>query len=178
MTDETDAYVANYSRTRLLLLGLGAVAFVVVGMWMAGLFGEPPASRRLSPEMTTLVGWFSIVFFGLCGVFIVRQFFTAGVAFRIDAQGITHAQVVKQSFGWDEITRLQPVKISNQPMVCYEVVPERLEQLTGLRAKLASANRSMTGCSFALALSGTDAKMDDVVAALEHFAPRRLLVTG
>ena len=99
----------------------------------------------------------------------------AGEAFRIDAQGITHAQMVKQSFAWDEIVALQPVRMGNQPMICYEVVQARLDQLGGLRAKLAAANRSMTGCSFALAISGTDARFDDVLAALEAFAPEHLL---
>jgi hypothetical protein len=29
----------------------------------------------------------------------------------------------------------------------------------------------MTGCSFALAMAGTDAKIDEVVAAIERFLP-------
>ena len=171
-----EAYVANYSRVRLVLLGLGSLVFVIGGLWMAGLFGEVPASRRLGPEMTQVVGWIAVVFFGFCGFIIVRQLLRAGVAFRIDADGITHAQAVRQSFTWDEITKLQPVSMGNQPMVCYEVVQERLDKMGGIRAKLAAANRSMTGCSFALAMSGTDAKMEEVVAALEHFAPDHLLV--
>ena len=171
-----EAYVANYSRARLVLLGLGSLVFVIGGLWMAGLFGEVPASRRLGPEMTQVVGWIAVVFFGFCGFIIVRQLLRAGVAFRIDADGITHAQAVRQSFTWDEITKLQPVSMGNQPMVCYEVVQERLDKMGGIRAKLAAANRSMTGCSFALAMSGTDAKMEEVVAALEHFAPDHLLV--
>lgn len=174
MPDE--AYVASYSRTRLILLGLASIGFVIGGLWMAGMLGEASVSRRMSPELAQVVGWVAVAFFGLCGAFILRQFFTAGEAFRIDAHGITHAQMVKQSFTWDEITKLQPVRMSNQPMVCYEVVQERIDQLTGLRAKLAAANRSMTGCSFALALSGTDARMEDLVAALERIAPRHLLV--
>ncbi|MEL1250483.1 STM3941 family protein [Aurantiacibacter gilvus] len=171
-----EAYVANYSRGRLVLLGLASLGFVIGGLWMAGLFGEVPASRRLGPEMTQVVGWIAVLFFGLCGFVIVRQFMRGGVAFRIDASGIEHAQAVRQTFTWDEITRLQPVRMGNQPMVCYEVVQERIDQMTGIRAKLASANRSMTGCSFALAMSGTDAKMEEVVAALEQFAPDHLLV--
>lgn len=171
-----EAYVANYSRARLVLLGLGSLVFVIGGLWMAGLFGEVPTSRRLGPEMTQVVGWVAVLFFGFCGFIIVRQLLRAGVAFRIDADGITHAQAVRQSFTWDEITKLQPVSMGNQPMVCYEVVQERLDKMGGIRAKLAAANRSMTGCSFALAMSGTDAKMEEVVAALEHFAPDHLLV--
>lgn len=174
----SEAYVANYSRLRLVLLGLGALLFVVGGLWMAGMFGEVPVTRRLSPGATQFIGWIAVAFFGLCFAFIGWQLKNAGEAFRIDATGITHAQVVKQSFTWDEITKLQPVRMGNQPMVCYDVVPHRLNHLTGLRAKLASANRSMTGCPFALALSGTDAKMEDLVAALEHFAPEHLLVTA
>lgn len=176
MTDATQAYVANYSRMRLVLLGLASVGFVIGGLWMAGLFGEVPASRRLGPEMTQLVGWVAVVFFGFCGFVIVRQFLRAGEAFRIDAGGITHGQAVRQSFTWNEITKLQPVRMGNQQMVCYEVVQHRLDQIGGIRAKLAAANRKMTGCSFALALSGTDAKMDQVVDALERFAPQHLLV--
>ena len=171
-----EAYVANYSRARLVLLGLGSLVFVIGGLWMAGLFGEVPTSRRLGPEMTQVVGWVAVLFFGFCGFIIVRQLLRAGVAFRIDADGITHAQAVRQSFTWDEITKLQPVSMGNQPMVCYEVVQERLDKMGGIRAKLAAANRSMTGCSFALAMSGTDAKIEEVVAALEHFAPDHLLV--
>ena len=47
---------AQHTTGKLLLLILGAVAFVAAGYWMV-------ASGR-----NALVGWLSIVFFGLCGV--------------------------------------------------------------------------------------------------------------
>ncbi|MCB2067076.1 MAG: hypothetical protein KDE15_10610 [Erythrobacter sp.] len=173
--DQSQPYVARDSRWRLVQLALGAAGFVVAGLWMAGLFGAPPSPGRWSPEKVMLVGWAGVLFFGLMLFVIVQRLRRAGEAFRIDAQGITHAQMVKQSFAWDEIVALQPVRMGNQPMICYEVVQARLDQLGGLRAKLAAANRSMTGCSFALAISGTDARFDDVLAALEAFAPEHLL---
>ncbi len=171
-----EAFVAQNSRWRLVLLALGSAGFVVVGAWMVGLFGDAPSFRRMSTEMGVIVGWLCIVFFGFCGFVALRLFMHAGEAFRIDADGITQGQMVKAAFRWDEITDIRPMKISGQPMVCYEVVQERLDAIGGLRARLAAANRSMTSCSFALTISGTDAKMPEVIAAIERFAPSRLLV--
>ena len=173
----TQAYVAHDSRIRLVFLGLGSIGFVAIGLWMAGMFGEPPVGRR-SPEMVRFIGWAAVVLFGFFAFVIAQRLRRVGEAFRIDADGITHAQMVKQRFSWEEITAIQPVKISGQPMIAYDVVEERIVQMGGLRARLASANRSMTGCAFSLAFAGTDAKMPEVIAAIEHFAPEHLLTQG
>ncbi|APE28533.1 STM3941 family protein [Aurantiacibacter gangjinensis] len=171
-----DAYVARDSHWRLVILLFASIGFVVAGVWMAGLFGEPPAGRRWSPETVRIVGLASTALFGFFAFVIGKRLTNVGEAFRIDATGITHAQMVKQSFSWDEITQIFPVQISGQKMIAYDVVDERFAALSGLRGRLASANRSMTGCAFALAMSGTDAKFDEALAAVERFAPDRLLL--
>ena len=125
--------------------------------------------------MTRTVGWIGLAFFGLMLILVLRRLQRVGIAFRIDANGIEHSQMVGQTFAWDEITMLAPIRISGQPMVCYDVVPERLADLGAWRARLASVNRSTTGCAFAMAMAGTDATMADVLAALQRFAPDRLL---
>ena len=171
-----DHYIARDSRWRLIVLLIASIGFVVAGLWMAGFLGEPPSSRRYSAGTAQIIGYASMALFGFLAFVIGKRLTNVGEAFRIDATGITHAQMVKQSFRWDEITQIFPVQISGQKMIAYDVVDERFAALSGLRGRLASANRSMTGCAFALAMSGTDAKFDEALAAVERFAPDRLLL--
>ena len=59
-----DDFVAYRVRWRVALLFVISAAAVVLGMWMAGAFGEVPRSSRHSQLFLLALGWFSIFFFG------------------------------------------------------------------------------------------------------------------
>jgi hypothetical protein len=49
-------FVAYTSRWRVTLLIFAAAAFVGTGLWMAGVFGDPPASRRYPAGFMVAIG--------------------------------------------------------------------------------------------------------------------------
>ncbi|MGE0179891.1 MAG: STM3941 family protein, partial [Sphingomonas sp.] len=69
-----EAFVARTSPARVALMILGALVFVALGAWLIGWLGEPPASRRFSPQMIYAIGWATIIFFGLAALFGLRMF--------------------------------------------------------------------------------------------------------
>jgi hypothetical protein len=164
-----EEFVAHHSRARLALLLLAAVLFVAGGLWMAGMFGDPPTSRRYSPEVVKFVGWACLAFFGLCAVVIARRMFEGGDALRIDRTGITFTAWSDQTIPWSEITEISEWSMRGQRSIILHLRdPDRFpgKGVLGITAK---ANRAMTGGDVPISLSGTDRSYGDALAAIERF---------
>src|SRR5690606_33169976 len=79
------------SKNKIILLSLGALIFVILGFWLAI---DPEnfkvsVFRYRSPELIRVVGFISIVFFGVCSFFIFKKVFDKKFGLIIDKNGIT-----------------------------------------------------------------------------------------
>ena len=72
MTDKIDIQL---SKTKILLLLIGSTLFVVLGILFILNPEQLENSRFRNLEMIRIVGIVSVVFFGLCLVFIARKLF-------------------------------------------------------------------------------------------------------
>ena len=161
-------FSSRRSPWRMALLLAGAVVFVFLGGWIAGLFGAPP------PGAPAIAGWVAIVFFGAMALLIARRMFDSGDVLRIDAQGIwwrDHADIV---IPWSEIAAWGELSIRRQRMIALKLyAPERFAA-RGVAGALASANRSLTGADIVITFAGTTGKIEQAVAAIEdHFPSSR-----
>jgi len=85
-----DDFVARVSRRRLGLILLIAAGFVLLGLWMGGVFGPSPETRRYSAEASFVIGWVTVVFFGSAAIVALRMLFDAGEQLRIGPAGIRY----------------------------------------------------------------------------------------
>ena len=92
--------IARNSRSRILLLLLGCFAFVIAGIWIAGVFGEAPEPGR------EWVGWLSAFFFGAGGLVICGRLFDDEVQIRISGSGIYYRQWSEQTIPWGAIAEV------------------------------------------------------------------------
>lgn len=156
-------FEARNSRWRLGLLLLGAIAFVVAGLWMAGLFGAPP-----DPSLTW-IGWASIMFFGFCAVIAARRMFDDAVQVRISGQGIFARSWSDQTIPWSEITDVSVWTYRRQKSIILHLRDPARFPGHGLAGRLQAANRAMTGGDIAISLAGTDGHFDAAVQAIGQF---------
>jgi len=78
------------SKTKLLMLFLGSVAFVAGGIWFV--VAPPIMERSLifkHPVMVAAVGWVSIIFFGYCAIIYFCKLFNRTPAFVVNKTGLT-----------------------------------------------------------------------------------------
>lgn len=162
-------FVALPSRWRIALLLLGAAAFVVVGLWMAGVFGAAPESRRYPHEMTVAIGWVCAGFFGLCGAAVTLRLFETRAQVRIGARGIHVARWSDETMPWSEIARVSEWSFRGQRSIILHLRDPKRFPGRGLSARLAAANRVLTGGDIAISLTGTDRSVDEALAAIARF---------
>ena len=164
-------FVAYPSRRRIALIGLGAVAFVAIGLWLIGAFGSPPVSRNHSAAVTSLAGWTCVVFFGLCGVISLKKLFDTGEQLRIGPTGVRSTPWSDQMIPWSEITDVTSWSYKRQKaMVLHLRNPKRFPG-HGVAAKLASANRMLTGGDLSISLAATDRGFEEAMLAVARFRP-------
>jgi len=166
-----DDFVAYPSRGKIALLLLGGLVFVAGGLWLAGVFGAPPESRRFAPEMVRLIGWVAVIFFGLCSVAWGGRLFDTREQVRIGAAGIRLRSWSDKTIPWSEIVDITTWSFKRQTSIILVLRDRTLFPGRGVAALLAGANRGMTGGDIAISLTGTDRKTDDALAAIARFRP-------
>jgi len=162
-------FVAYNSRWRISLIVLGAVGFVVLGLWMVGALGEMPSSRRYSAPVTMGVGWFSILFFGLCALIGVKRFFDNSPQLRIGPSGLVFSSWSEEVIPWSEIADVTTWSYRRQKAIILHLRDPARFPGRGLSAKLSGANRMLTGGDISISLTGTNRSYDDAMSAIARF---------
>jgi hypothetical protein len=161
------SFEARNSPRRIALLLVAALAFVGLGAWMIGAFGEPPDHRF----RTQAIGWVSIIFFGLGAILIARRLFEANVEIRIDANGIYWRRRSSQVIPWNAIDRITIREVRGQRFACLFLRDPRAFPSDGLTSMLAGANKAFGFGDVALGMAGTDRSFDELISAIKQFAP-------
>jgi len=167
-----DDFVAYPSRPRIALLALGSVAFVAAGLWMGGVFGPPPSSSRYPPEFVFVIGWTSVVFFGLCGVLWVKRLFDGREQLRIGPAGIRSARWSDQTIPWSEIADVTTWSYRSQKAIVLHLRDKTRFPARGMAAMFAGVNRNLTGGDITISLTGTDRRVEDALASIDRFRSR------
>jgi hypothetical protein len=164
--------------TLILLICLG---FVTLGLLLAGVIGEVPdpdtSSRRgrgIPPELLPYFGWFCAALFGMGVPVIIRRFFDHDVQVAIGESGIRVLRWSEATIPWSEIQRVSVWSYQRQKHIILHLVRPEAFPGRGIAARLARANRMLTGGDIAITLVGTDGSFDDAMAAIKHFGGRGL----
>lgn len=90
MTSSEEKIIA-LSKTKLLLLVFGSLAFIIIGLWMVSLeTAHIESQRRFNSSLFVHgIGYVSIVFFGLCGIIGLKKLFDKKPGLILSNTGIT-----------------------------------------------------------------------------------------
>jgi hypothetical protein len=179
-SSESVAFIARWSPWRIALIDLGAAAFVLGGLGLVGAFG-PVHPHRGTPQMLHVIGWASIVFFGLCLIVATKRLIAGGSACKIDSDGILESRISSKPIPWQMITNMRVVTISSgrmlnpgQRMIGFDIAKDYTRRFSFVRRQLIAFNRNAFGFSAALSPVGTDRSLADFLDALQFWAPDKL----
>lgn len=103
------------SKGKLVLMFAGSLLFVAAGFW----FIKAPETFtetifKPSPTLIIILGYASIIFFGLCAVFIFRKLFDTKAGVVIDDKGIhDNSSGVSAGFiPWSDISNISTIEVS------------------------------------------------------------------
>jgi len=156
--------VAHYSRPKLLLAGVGALAFLAISVLLL--------MRRHPSFLDIAAGTAGLLFFGLCAVIIGVRLFDRRAAVVIDRHGIFDRRAKDRQLPWTSIAHIAPIRIGRQRF--YLVVSSvPLRQFTDSRYKrmLTSLNRPWTRNGFFVGASGLDTSFEQLGEAIHRFRP-------
>lgn len=152
----------------MIVVILGCIAFVAVGLWFIGAFG----SDHPDDTGATVIGWFSIIVFGLFGLEAARRLTDRAPIMRVDDAGVWWKPVSTLVVPWAAITDFGIIEVHGQQMVGLGV--ERFDELgLGRMAALtAKANSATVGFPLCLNIAGTDRSFTELVEAVVNFHER------
>jgi hypothetical protein len=111
------------SKSKLFLMLIGSIGFVAIGLWFV--ISPPTVSNSYwgNPTKLALVGYASIIFFGLCGVFILRKIPDTKAGLILDdsglfdnSSGLSAGQIL-----WKDIQEITVIEIHKQKLIMLHV---------------------------------------------------------
>jgi hypothetical protein len=159
-------------KTKLAGLLAGAAIFVALGIWFTL---EP--QRAISPvfqniSLIRVLGIASVIFFGLCGLFILKKLMDKKAALTISAAGITdNSSAVSVGFiPWADVVAIRETAIINQSFVTIDVNDPELyisKQTSSFKKKLMQVNYKQYGALINVSANALECNHHQLKAMLE-----------
>lgn len=173
--DSSDETIIKPGKTKILLLLLGASAFVALGILMLSLDDAIIRSQRRfnDPVYVRALGLVSIVFFGSCGLYALKMLFDKKPALVFNSSGIIdNASSVSAGFiPWSEVVGAEICEIQKQKLLVIKVRDPREYIARGgsLRRALNRANYSMVGSPISIASNTLAINFSELVSLFDLY---------
>lgn len=182
--DSSDETIIELSQKRLLLLLLGASAFVAAGVWLFSLDAASIQSRRGSndPAFVHGLGLASIVFFGSCGLYVLKKLFDKKPALVFNNSGIVdNASSVSPGFiPWSEVVGAELCEIQKQKLLIIKVrdPQEYIARGNSLRRTLNKANYKMVGSPISIHSNALKIDFSELASLFNRYQRKYGVGTG
>ena len=173
--DSGDETIIGLSKTKIVLLLLGASAFVAAGIWMFSLDDASIQSRRRfnDPMYVRGLGLVSIVFFGACGLFALKKLFDKKPGLVFNSSGIVdNASSASAGFiPWSEVMGAEIFEIQKQKLLIIKVRdPQKyIARGSSLKQTLNKANYKMVGSPISIASNTLEIKFSELAALFDRY---------
>jgi hypothetical protein len=176
--DSSDETIIEQSKTKIMLLLLGACAFVAAGVWMFSLDAASIQSRRSfnDPVFVHGLGLVSIVFFGSLGLYALKKLFDKEPALVFNNSGIVdNAGGASVGFiPWSEVVGAEICEIQKQKMLIIKVRDPReyVARGSSLRQTLKRANYKMFGSPISISSNALAISFPELVTLFDRYRRR------
>jgi hypothetical protein len=173
--DSSDETIIEVSKTKIVLLLLGAAAFVAIGIWMLSLDDASIRSHRRfnDPLYVHGLGVVSIVFFGSCGLYALKKLFDKKPGLVFNSSGIVDnaSSVSAGLIPWSDVLGAEIFEIQKQKMLIIKVrdPQEYIARGNSLRRTLNKANYKMVGSPISISANALAIKFSELVALFEQY---------
>ncbi len=155
---------------KLIMLVLGALAFVVAGYFMT-LATED--TQRHSAALVRLIGYAAVGFFGLCGFIGIWRLLTQrGPVITLSPMGFRDIRVSHDAVPWPAIASIGTWTHSGQRIMVLSLKPGEEEKLrlTTIARMSRGANARLGADGLAIAAQGTKINHDRLIEATAAYA--------
>lgn len=148
MTNTTGQIEIPLSKKKMILMLIGSIGFVAAGLWFV--INPPTISNPFfgNPTVIFVTGIASILFFGLCAVYIARKLPENKPGLIIDNIGLTDnsSGVSAGQILWSDIENISVIEIHRQKLIMLHVKnPQEYidRQTSGFKRKMMQMNFNM-----------------------------------
>ncbi len=159
------------SKKKIFLMLLGALAFVAVGLWFV--IAPPKISNSYwgNPTKIAIVGYASIVFFGLCAFVLIKKLPDNKPGLVIDEKGLTDnsSGVSAGQILWSDIVDISVIEIHRQKLILLQVTnPQDYidKQTSGFKRKMMQLNYKMYGTPLIITSNELKISFDELLSTL------------
>ncbi|MBE0462093.1 MAG: STM3941 family protein [Halomonadaceae bacterium] len=170
--------VIELNKVKIILLTLGAFAFVLLGVWFLFMDIQTIESQRKfnSPTLVYGVGVVSIVFFGLCGLIGVKKLFDNSPGLIINSEGVldNSSGVSAGMIPWDDIVSIGEYQIQKQKFISIQVKDAEIYANNGnaLKRMANRANIKMCGTPVNISANSLKISYDDLLEIIDEYYHR------
>jgi hypothetical protein len=148
MTNSFEKIEIPLSKKKLILMLIGSIGFVAVGLWFV--IQPPTISNSFFGNPTTILlsGIASILFFGLCAVFMARKISDSKPGLIVDKIGITDnsSGISAGQILWSDIENISVIEMHRQKLIMLHLInPQEYidKQTSGFKRKMMQMNFNM-----------------------------------
>ncbi len=166
------------SKLKIGLSFIGTIIFVILGIELAMNPEEWLSGGSNSPGFARIMGVISVIFFGICGVFIGRKLVDEKIGLTIDEKGITD-NTNATSVGlieWDDIIGIDKVEISSSKILLIKTdKPDKYIERAknGISKRAMKANNRMYGSPISIISSSLSIKFSELENLVKSEYKRR-----
>ena len=162
------------SRKKSVLLLIGAILFVVLGIWLLMNAEQLADSRNSSPFLFNMVGIAAIIFFGLGIIVALKRIIKSDIALVIDSNGLHfnpknfHSGIIR----WSDIIDFEEISIRSTPIVIVHVRdPESwvAKENNAFRRQLMKVNINQYQSPFNIASAGLSISHAQLLESLNTY---------
>lgn len=156
------AFTARYSKPKLILYGVGALAFVGAGALLV-----------TRPAATLGMRWFgllAVLFFGVCAIAVARRLFDSGHVLLINEAGLFDRRATDRMVPWPAVADIREARVRNQRFYALEL-SQPLRQFVDDRYKrmLLGLNRPWVRNGIFVNASGLSASHEEIGIAMRRY---------
>ena len=160
------------SKTKIILLLLGAMVFVVLGTLFVINSEKFISPIMRSPEFIRIVGIASILFFGVAGIYAIRKLFGNTVGLIIDEKGITD-NTNALSIGlinWADITEIKTKQVMSTKflLIFTNNADKYLDRVGYFKRNLMLGNLKMYGTPLSITSNTLKYNFDDLEKLIKN----------
>jgi hypothetical protein len=161
--------VIPLNKLKIILMLLGAVMFVVLGIWFVFYPPNIENSYWVTPFKMKLAGYASIVFFGTCAVFLIRKMPSDKPGLIIDDTGLTDnsSGLPAGQILWSDIEKVSVNEISGQRIIMLHAKnpQDYIDRQTSLFVRKGmELNNRLYGKPLSLTANGLKISLEDLLA--------------
>lgn len=161
------------SKSKILLLSLLCLGFVLLGLWLLLLAPELDIFGALGIYFQKIVGALSIGFFGPAGFFLVRKSLDKTPGLVISNEGIidNSSMVAAGKIIWSDVKGIKESTVAGERFIRVEVKnPQKYidRQKGGFQRKSVEINYQKYGSPIQISANGLDATHEEIVSLLRE----------